>query len=219
MDITWHGYSCFRMAERGALTVVTDPYDKSVGDDLGKLKADVITISRDAPAHNNANAVVGAQRGDIKRIVGPGEYEIGGVFVTGVAMKPRQNAAEGARATAYAFRFDGLNVAHLGGLAFVPTQAQIDALETVDVLLVPVGGGANGLTAAQASEVISLIEPSIVVPMHYRAEGLNPKEPLDTVAKFLKEMGLSDVKPQESLKVNRSQLPENTQVVLLDAKR
>ena len=219
MEITWHGYACFRMTERGSITVVTDPYDKSAGDDLGRLKADVITMSRKAGGGLSANAVIGAQRGDVKQVTGPGEYEIGGVFITGVAMKPRGEKAEAARTTAYAFNFDGLNVVHLGGLAFVPTQAQIDALETVDVLLVPVGGGAEGLTPAQASEVISLIEPSLVVPMSFRAEGLTPKDQLDTVAKFLKEMGLSDLKSQESLKVTRGQLPENTQVVLLDVKR
>lgn len=217
MEITWHGYSCFRMNERGTLTVVTDPYDKSVGDELGKLKADVITISRDAPAHNNANAIVGAQRGDVKQVAGPGEYEIGGVFITGVAMKNAKSEGK-QKSTAYAFNFDGLNVVHLGGLSFVPSQSQVDALETVDVLLIPVGGG-DGLSAAHASEIISLIEPSIVIPMHYRAEGLKPKENLDTVAKFLKEMGLSDVKTQDSLKITKSQLPDTTQVVLLEVKQ
>lgn len=217
MEITWHGYSCFRMNERGTLTVVTDPYDKSAGDEVGKLKADVITISRDHPAHNNTNAIVGAQRGDVKQVAGPGEYEIGGVFITGVAMKnPKSEGKQ--KTTAYAFNFDGLNVVHLGGLSFVPGQSQVDALETVDVLLIPVGGG-DGLSAAQASEIISLIEPSIVIPMNYRAEGLKPKENLDTVAKFLKEMGLTDVKTQDSLKVTKSQLPDTTQVVLLEVKQ
>jgi L-ascorbate metabolism protein UlaG (beta-lactamase superfamily) len=187
------------------LTVVTDPYESKK--DALKLKADAVTISKDAPAHNNVNAVVGAQRGDVRIIRGPGEYEMGGVFITGVPMKPaKKEAATGEKCTVYAFNYEGVNVVHLGSLSFVPTQSQIDALETVDVLLVPVG---EGLNAQQASEVISMIEPSIVVPMHYDG---------DHLTKFLKEMGLANAKAQDVLKVTKSGLPEDTQVMLLEVK-
>jgi L-ascorbate metabolism protein UlaG (beta-lactamase superfamily) len=208
MELTWYGQSCFRMTERATLAVVTDPYE-SKGDGL-KLKADVVTVSRDDATHNNVNAVIGAQRGDVRKITGPGEYEIGGVFITGVAMKPDKKT-EAPKTTVFAFNFDGLTVAHLGGLSFVPTQSQIDALETVDVLLVPIGGDAE-LSPAQASEIISMIEPSVVVPMGYGAKGS------DNLTKFLKEMGLMNPKSQESLKVTKSQLPEDTQVMLLENK-
>ena len=205
------------------LTVVTDPYEPASGEEPLKLKADVITISRDDPGYNFVNAVVGAQRGDVRALRGPGEYEMSGVFITGVAMRvdkkrAEHNAEAAARSTAYSFYYDGLNVVHLGGLPFVPTQAQIDALETVDVLLLPVGGG-DGLNAAQASEIVSLVEPSIVVPMHYKVPGLAATQKLDGVGKFLKEMGLSEAKAQESLKVTKSGLPEDTQVVVLEVKR
>jgi L-ascorbate metabolism protein UlaG (beta-lactamase superfamily) len=214
MEITWYGQSCFRMTERATLAVVTDPFDSSVGQEPPRLKADVITISRDDPAHNNTAAVIGAQRGDVRVIRGPGEYELGGVFITGVAMKLEKKPAKGEsdqKCTVYAFNFDGLSVAHLGGLSFVPTQSQIDALETVDVLLLPIGGD-DELNASQASEVISMIEPSIVVPMGYGPKGK------DSLNKFLKEMGLSGAKTQESLKVTKSGLPEDTQVLPLDIK-
>jgi L-ascorbate metabolism protein UlaG (beta-lactamase superfamily) len=199
------------------LTVVTDPYEPGSGEDPLKLKADVITISREEPGHNYVNAVVGAQRGDVRALRGPGEYEMGGVFITGVAMRADHDAAT-ARSTVYSFYYDGLNVVHLGGLPFVPTQAQIDALETIDVLLLPVGSG-DGLSAVQASEIISLVEPSIVVPVHYKTPGLAASQKLDGVGKFLKEMGLSEAKAQESLKITKGSLPEDTQVVLLEIKR
>ena len=215
MEITWHGQFCVRMTERGTLAVVADPYS---GDDAPKLKADVITISRDTPEHNNFAAVIGAQRGDTRTVRGPGEYEMGGVFITGVRMRPdKKGQGEAAqKSTVYVFNFDGLSVAHMGGLNFVPTQAQIDALETVHVLLIPIGGG-SGLNAAQASEVISLIEPSIVVPINFKSGDSGAA--LDGPQKFLKEMGLSEAKPVESLKITRSGLPEDTQVVLLEVKR
>lgn len=210
MEITWYGQSCFRMTERATLAVVTDPYSAGAGLEPPKLKADVVTISRDHPRHNNVNAVIGAQRGDVRKITGPGEYEMGGVFITGVAMRPEKKSAD-QKCTVYAFNFDGLSVAHLGGLSFVPTQSQIDALETIDVLLVPISGD-DELNPAQAAEVISMIEPSVVVPMGY-----GPKSK-DSLNKFLKEMGLTNPQTQEVLKVTRSSLPEDTQVILLEMK-
>ncbi|MFN4294093.1 MAG: MBL fold metallo-hydrolase [Thermoflexales bacterium] len=210
MEITWYGQSCFRMTERATLAVVTDPYSADVGLEPPKLKADVVTISRDHPRHNNVNAVIGAQRGDVRKISGPGEYEMGGVFITGVAMRPEKKGAQ-QKCTVYAFNFDGLSVAHLGGLSFVPTQSQIDALETVDVLLVPISGD-DELNPAQAAEVISMIEPSLVVPMGY-----GPKSK-DSLNKFLKEMGRTNSQTQDALKVTRGSLPEDTQVILLEMK-
>lgn len=218
MEITWHGQSCFRLADRGMLTVVTDPYEPAADEEPVKLKADVITISRDDPGHNNVTAVVGAQRGDVRILRGPGEYEMGGVFITGVAMRPDKKHAEAAPTTVYSFYYDGLNIVHLGSLSFVPSQAQIDALETVDVLLLPVGGG-DCLNSAQASEIISLIEPGIVVPMHYRTGATGAARKLDGLGKFLKEMGLAEAKSLESLKITKSGLPEDTQVVALEVKR
>ncbi len=201
------------------LAVVTDPYDASTGEELPKLRADVVTVTRDDPAHNNVGAVVAGQRGDVRVVRGPGEYEMGGVFITGVAMKADgKKGAEVQRGTVYTFNFDGLTVVHLGGLSFVPSQAQVEALETVDVLLVSVGGD-DGLNAAQASEIISLIEPSIVIPMNYHSSAGQDHRKLEGVSKFLKEMGLNEAKTQDTLKVTHSNLPEDTQVILLEVKR
>ena len=103
----------------------------------------------------------------------------------------------------------------MGDINTIPSQTQIEALGTVDVLLVPVGGG-KGLNAAQAAEIISLIEPSIVVPMHYRTGNIKAK--LDPLSRFLKEMGLGKINPEPNLKVVKSSLPEETQIRVLDPK-
>jgi hypothetical protein len=78
---------------------------------------------------------------------------------------------------------------------------------------VPVGGRAS-LSPAQASEVISLFEPSVVIPMYYKVPGIKVK--LGTLNRFLKEMGLEKVKTQETLKVTQSNLSEETQVIVLE---
>lgn len=217
MELTWYGHSCFRMVERGMAAVVTDPYDDSIGYPTLRLKADIVTVSHDAPGHNNLDAV----KGDKQAITGPGEYEIGGVFITGLpTTRPsggKKKGDESKRNTLYLFDFEGLTVCHLGDLDHVPTQAQIEDLGSVDVALVPVGGG-GGLNAAQAAEVISLLEPSIVVPMHYRTDATTATLKLDPVSKFLKEMGLSAPKSEPSLKITKSSLPSETHVALLEYK-
>ncbi len=220
MEIVWYGLSCFRLTERSMAAVVIDPYDDSVGYGQLRLKADIVCVSHESAGHNCVEAVKGEKR----VIRGPGEFEIGGVFITGLATRHgKNNAAPGKKKserkdanTLYLIDFNGLTVAHMGDLDYVPTQQQIENLGAVDVALVPVGGG-GGLTASQAAEVVSLLEPSIVVPMHYRTPEVSIK--LDTLNKFLKEMGLSTLKPQESLKIGRSDLPEETRVIVLDHKR
>jgi len=216
MEITWYGHSCFRLTERNYATVVTDPFDsKAIGYDALKLRSDIVTVSHDAPGHNNTDAVKGTSH----LIDGPGEFEIGGVFITGVQSdstssgkkKSKDNSAP--RNTIYVFDYDGITVAHLGDLQQTPTQSEIESLGTVNVVLVPVGGG-NGLNAAKAAEIISLIEPNMVIPMHYATPAT--KLSLDPLNKFIKEMGLSKPETQSSLKLTRSALPSETHVVVLD---
>src|SRR5258707_6185748 len=211
MEISWYGHSCFRFTERGKATIITDPFDESIGLPLPKLKADVTTVSHDAPGHNNVGNVKSLQR----LIDGPGEYEIGGVFIIGAAMHNVQ-AEPPKRNVAYMFDYDGLNVVHLGDLDHVPAQATVELMGNVDVALVPVGGG-GGLNATQAAEVIGLLEPSIVVPMHYKMDDSTLE--LDSVDKFLKEMGVSRIQQENILKVTKSGLPEQTQIVVLECSR
>jgi L-ascorbate metabolism protein UlaG (beta-lactamase superfamily) len=212
MEITWYGHSCFRLTERNYATVVTDPFDnKKVGYDALKLKAEIVTVSHDAPGHNNVDAV----KGTTHTITGAGEFEIGGVFITAVQTGGGggKKNKDKVRNTLYVFDYDGITVAHLGDLDEVPTQSEVEALGTVNVLLIPVGGGSS-LNAAKASEVVSLIEPNIVIPMHYSTPAT--KVSLDSLNKFLKEMGLGKTESQPSLKITRSGLPEETKVVVLD---
>ena len=211
MEITWYGHSCFRLTERNYATVVTDPYDsKAVGYDALKLKADIVTVSHDAPGHANLDAVKGTEH----VIDGAGEFEIGGVFITAVQTAGGgKKTKDKTRNTLYVFDYEGITVAHLGDLQEVPTQSEVEALGTVNVLLIPVGGGSS-LNAAKAAEVVSVIEPNLVIPMHYATDGAKIK--LEPLNKFLKEMGLGKVESQPSLKATRSSLPQETKVVVLD---
>jgi L-ascorbate metabolism protein UlaG (beta-lactamase superfamily) len=215
MEITWYGHSCFRLTERGLATVVTDPYDhKQVGYEPLKLKADIVTVSHNTPGHNYLSAV----KGESHLIDGPGEFEIGSVFITGIYSNghTKKNADE-PRNTFFLFDFNGVTVLHLGDLNRVPTQTEVEDFGPIHVALVPVGAG-GGLNAIKATEVISLLEPNIVIPMHYATPAsTNTPQPMEPLSKFLKEMGLTHVDTVPSLKIqNTSSLPEETKVVVLD---
>jgi L-ascorbate metabolism protein UlaG (beta-lactamase superfamily) len=212
MEITWYGHSCFRITERGQTAVVCDPYDsQTVGYQPLKLKADIVTISHESPSHSFVKAV----KSDPYIINGPGEYEVGGVFITGLRTDQHKKRENGQPVnTLYLIDFGGINIVHLGDMLQVPSQTEVESLGPVHVALVPVGD-AGSLNAAKASEVISLFEPNIVIPMHYQTPATNLK--LDPIGKFLKEMGLSAVETLPSLKVaSVAALPEETQVIVLD---
>jgi L-ascorbate metabolism protein UlaG (beta-lactamase superfamily) len=207
VDITWYGHSCFRITERGQISVITDPYSDEIGLPPLKLKGDIITISHDKPGHNNVEGVKGANY----TLTGPGEYEIGGVFISGIALHyADENITH--HNVSYLIQYNDLTVLHLGDLLHVPDQSTIEALGMVNVVLVPVGGGYS-LRAGLAAEVIALIEPNYIVPMHYALPGLALE--LDPVDKFLKEMGVSRVQEEDILKVTTATLPEQPQVVVL----
>lgn len=213
MEITWHGLSCFRLTERGNASVVTDPFPEDHGYVLPKARADIVTVSCDHPTRTGCRAV----RGPAQLLVGPGEYEIGNVFVTGVSvLGPKKRSIPAMRNVVFVFDYGGLTVCHLGGLNRVPTRSQTEALGTVDVLLTPIGGR-DLISAAQAAEVISMLEPSLVIPMHYHTGHGTLKLP--RVSAFLKEMGADKVESVDHLKPTKSALPHETQIVLLNPRQ
>jgi L-ascorbate metabolism protein UlaG (beta-lactamase superfamily) len=211
VEIVWYGHSCFRLKTRGAI-VVTDPCGKQVGYNIPRMRADIVTISHDHPDYNNCALV----QGEPKVINGPGEYEVKGVFVTGIATPLKKvKGPEHPKNTIYLLDFDGLTVCHLGSLDHVPSQAQLQALSDIDILLIPVGA-VTTLNANGAAEMIGLLEPKVVIPMHYKTKAIQAR--LEPVSRFLNEMGLPETSPRDSLEIDKSGLPSETQVVLLNYK-
>src|SRR5579859_2594307 len=210
-DISWMGHAAFRLRGKDA-TIVTDPFDKGLGLEVPRPRADIVTISRDDPSQNAAGNI----KGEPRVLRAPGEYEVKGVFITGVGTfaDNKKGAVQG-KNTIFVYELDGLVIAHLGCLGHTLTAAQVDALSNVAVLFVPVGAS-DLLDPARAVEVIGQIEPSLVVPMMYRTgpETAN-LEPLD---RFAKEMGLKEWTPQEKLVLRGGDLPETTQVVVLEVR-
>lgn len=210
MELTWFGHSCFRLRGREAL-VITDPPSAGLGYNLARQQADIVTISHDHPGHNNSSFC----SEPCKTITGPGEYEVAGVFITGVtAFHDAQEGKERGKNTVYAIAIDDVTVVHLGDLGHTLSAQLKESLGNVDVLLVPVGGG-NSLDAAKAAEVVAALEPRLVIPMHYRTAAEHTAD-LAPLERFLKEMGRAESAPQAKLNITRSGLPAETQVVVLE---
>jgi L-ascorbate metabolism protein UlaG (beta-lactamase superfamily) len=143
---------------------------------------------------------------------GPGEYEISDVLITGVASyHDNKRGQELGRNTIYVIHMDDLIICHLGDLGHTLQEEQLEEVADADILLVPIGGQ-NTINAAQAAEVISQVEPRIIIPMHYHPATGEASNPLD---KFCREMGIETINTQPKLVVTRSALPAETQVVIL----
>jgi L-ascorbate metabolism protein UlaG (beta-lactamase superfamily) len=210
MEIVWLGHACFRIRGKEA-AVVTDPCDRaSTGYSIGKPSADIVTVSKQDPAHAHVAGVGGTPR----VLDGPGEYEISGTSVTGVATDHNGAAAAG-RNIAFVFELEDLRICHLGAIRAVPTSDQVEEIGAVDLLLIPVGGG-EAIDAPPAAETVSLLEPRLVIPMQYRTPVEKTK--LDGVDRFLKEMGAKAGEAHAKVAVTRSSLPDETQVMVLNPK-
>jgi L-ascorbate metabolism protein UlaG (beta-lactamase superfamily) len=202
MDITWIGHSCFRLKGPKS-TVITDPFPPTLGLPLGDLEASLITISNTHPNHNNRAGINGSP------IVldGPGEYDVSHVYIKGI-----QTHSIGAPNTAFLIDIDGLTICHLGDLAEPLSAKHKESLGIIHVLLLPVGGGCT-LPVPQLLDSIRLLEPRVVIPMHYLTEGINVE--LGPLEAFLKETGMKNVQAKPELSITPSTLPHDRSVIVL----
>ncbi|HEY3082249.1 MAG TPA: MBL fold metallo-hydrolase [Chloroflexota bacterium] len=211
MEINWLGHSFFRLRAKEA-TVAIDPIArKGAG---GKVAADVVLISHEHPGHAARDVISGSPR----VLTRPGEYEIKGVSIVGV--QTAHDGEGGKRRggnTAWIVQLEDIKLCHLGDIGHTLTEEQAEAIGHVDVLLVPVGGH-NTINAVQANEIVTALEPKIVVPMHF-GTGEGDESALAPVEVFLREQGLRTVEPQAKLTLTKSALPDDTQVVVLDFRK
>lgn len=208
MEIYWLGHGCFRMRGRDA-TVLTDPCPPATGYKIGKINADIVTISRNHPESSHRDAVTG----DAKVLDGPGEYEIAGVLISAVETDRADRSDGYSRNVAYVMDIDDIKICHLGDISHTPTGEEVEELTGIDILMVPVGGG-RVLNAEKAAEIVSLLEPKIVIPMLYKTEA--SKGDFEPVERFVKEMGAEAKNPETRLSITRSGLPQDTTLVLLN---
>lgn len=208
MEISYLGHASFRLKGKN-VTVVTDPYGEKLGKFPDEARADIVTVSHDHFDHNNTRLLSSAFI-----VNGPGEYEIKGVAITGVATwHDDKSGAERGPNTVYVMDIDGVKLAHLGDLGHKLTEKQLEEMGSIDVVLVPVGG-VYTIDAATAGEVVKQVDPWVVIPMHYKqllAE-------LAGVEEFLQEMGKPGAVPAPKYVISADRLPTELQVVVLERK-
>lgn len=183
MVITWYGQSCFRI-QSGELVLITDPFHKEMtGLRPPSGQADIVTISHEHEDHNNRDAI----KGNPFIIDGPGEYSLKGADIAGIQSSHNtKDGQERGNNIIFLIDMEDIRICHLGDQGQKLSDKQLEEIQGVDVLFVP-AGGTYTLNAEEALEVINQLEPKIIIPMHYKVEGL--KINLDSVDKFAKEIG------------------------------
>ena len=185
MVITHHGGQCFKVTF-GDITLVFDPVSKGASLPAVRFGADIALISRNHPDMNgSAEVSFGGKEPFV--ISGPGEYEKGGVTVQGFLTKSEYGLGKGqadAVNTVYAVKLEGMTLVHLGALAepVLSVEAR-EAIDDIDILFVPVGGD-GVLDAAGAAKLATILEPKIIIPMHW--SGIGEKGSLEL---YIKEEG------------------------------
>lgn len=216
VTVEWYGLSCLKIVAKqtvGEVSVLTDPCGADEGVKMPRgVEADLVLVTSD-----DAETAKGLVGGHPFAISHPGEYESKGVFVYGIAVAPKEGekAGKAALPTVYRLEIDDLSFAYLGCLDRPLSDQEYDRLSDVDVLILPVGGHGSALSAADAAETLTRIEPRVVVPVCFKTPGA--KRELDPVEKFLKEAGFAPERV-DKLKLTKKDLPQDeTKMYILSA--
>ncbi len=203
MIIKWFGQNCIQIKSRDRIVVI-DPFSEKIGLKMPALKADILAVTKESSEIDRKK--VRSRKGNtLFTIDGPGEYEAKEVMVKGIQAK---------KTTIYTIYSENISVAHLGNLTEKElNDQQLDELNKVDILLIPVGGK-NSLKGEEAVDLSQQIEPKIVIPIFYQLKGL--KKRLDSVKGFLKIEGAEKIEPERELNISRAKLPkEETEIKVL----
>lgn len=210
IEISYLGHACFRIAGKET-SIVTDPYDEvMVGLKLPKVEADVVTVSHHHKDHDNTQKI----KGDFLCFDTPGEYETKNAEIIGIdSYHDKSQGSERGKNTIFVFLLENVRICHLGDLGCSLSSEQLEIINGVDVLMVPVGGVFT-IDSKEAAKVVSEIAPKLVIPMHYQTPKMKDLEPLEN---FLNEIG-KEPKRLDSLKIKGKELGEDLEVIVLNNK-
>ena len=201
MKIEWIGHACFKLTALDGTTVITDPYDESVGIDMVPLHADLITMSHEHHDHNETTMIVGRP----VILHGTQEAKIGSVTAKAAASyhDDTQGTKRGTNAIRI-FEIDGMKVVHMGDQGCMPDDEAVQAIADADVMMIPVGGTYT-VDAQGAKEIISCAKPRCVIPMHVKTRRC--PYPIAGVQEFLELMGAAEAAAIDVLDAAKDTLP------------
>lgn len=211
MKIKWFGQSCFMITSQSGIKVLTDPYKKMLGYKLPEMEADIVSTSHNHSDHNNINIV----KSSFIHINEPGNFLEHGIEIKGVqTFHDKTSGSKRGKNTIYNFKIDNINICHCGDLGHLLNSEQIEKIGNVDILLLPVGGLAT-LNAVDAVQVMKQLNPTIVIPMHYRTKALGiVGYVFGKVDKFISASELQ-VKEYEELELNKANIKGYSGIVVL----
>ncbi len=210
MKIKWLGHACFKLTSDKGISIITDPYDESVGYELPDEEADVVTISHGHHDHNYHEWV----KGNPELVSKLGSFYVKDIPIKGIRTYHDEDQGEKRGANIiYCMELDGIRVCHCGDLGHVLTPDQVQEIGVVDVLLLPVGGTYT-VDGAAAAKVAAQLKPRCIIPMHFKTPAT--QLPIQGVEPFLDLVGGGEHLHRNHLVLNREDLGEQTRVVVLD---
>jgi len=216
MNIQYYGDFCFKISTKPAgratedIIIWTDPLQKGAGLRSPQSQVDLVFLS-----HEKKEDVQSALKEEVIIFDAPGEYAAKGVSAMGFpAYRDTEGGKERGQNTVFTFESEDIHVCYLGALGHDVTPELLEKLNGVDILFIPVGG-ADTLSAKVAAELVRKIEPGIVIPMHYKIDGLTL--PLETEKAFCNAMGNCPREALPKLNIKKKDLEgKPMEVVLLE---
>lgn len=218
MIIQYYGHSCFKITTKPAgrgkddVAVFFDPFDKSVGLRPPQGQADLVLVSHNHADHNNVEAL----KGEPNVIDIPGEYSAKGANIIGIASyHDDKNGTERGENTIFVLEAEDLRICHLGDLGTDLSEKQLEKINGIDILMIPIGGGDYTIDGKKAVDIIKKIEPKIIIPMHYKIKGSTVD--IDDEKKFCDEIGSCPKEKVSKINIKKKDLEEkDMEVVLMD---
>lgn len=205
-QIIWHGHACFEITDD--LTIVTDPHDgKSIGIETPMVKGDIILVSHDHYDHNSVRTV---EKKDSVVVRDAGKKNVKGVEIEGIeSFHDEVKGAKRGKNIIFKFKVDDITFCHLGDLGHIPDEEILDKIGEVDILFIPVGG-VYTLDADSAWETANLIKSKIIVPMHYKIQGLSL--PISDVDPFLAKNKFKVIHVGNQIDIEKEDLPSEREI-------
>jgi L-ascorbate metabolism protein UlaG (beta-lactamase superfamily) len=218
MNIQYYGHSCFKITTKPAgrgredVAIFMDPFDKSIGLRPPQGQADLVLVSHNHSDHNNVEAL----KGEPYIIDIPGEYSAKGVNVIGItSFHDEKEGAEKGMNTIFVLESEDLRVCHLGDLGTDLSEKQLEKINGIDVLMIPIGGGGYTINGKKAVEIIKKIEPKVVIPMHYKMK--DSTMDIDDEKKFCNEIGSCPKEKVSKINIKKKDLEgKDMEVVTMD---
>lgn len=201
MLLKWYGHSCFSMTFANGTTLITDPFDDSMKYPLCTSRADVALVSHDHFDHNH----VAPLSGDPIVVKTAGEHAVDGIKITCVPSfhDPDHGAKRGENLISI-IEADGLRIGHLGDLGHMPDEAQLAAIQNLDLMLIPIGGFFT-IDTNQAIEIIKKANPRCAIGMHFKNAYCD--FPISDENQFRSELN-AELLPNESEITKETRLPK-----------